>query len=526
MLSHPLPETSVLHLQRMVGNEATRKLLRNGFPKQRPLYHDLAQGPKLLIQRQVPEFDQSQAYKTVNSKAQITNKDMAAAIQEFMESDAKSDVDKISKFSVEWRGVLEQYVSAINKNSQAMSNDQVYEASKWKDIFELIKNFVTGINGMMYWKPRFEQCVINIRNAVINGALNILTDDQVDLKKLEAYQIKSESMWPVTKRLLAQDGFDIDAAMEIRKAITAHQTKTILELLEKFKNILRPLKIVYGALYKSAIEQEIRDHMPNEWMAQKDAFLQSLNIPDSRWQSRDIGSTVVTQQPLPNERGVASVNTNIYGPTSVDSEQETGYAFAHRYRGERAFAAQWIQFVWSEVYVSNKEGQRLRTANGAIQLITSNGPMLLTTDPAAPNLYVDAAVGTVTPYYEEQGKGSRGKDFAEILDSPGLLSTYGGLAVKVPEWDKLEVIFKSEAGNTVTATSHFDAFLIQDDRAVIQNHLSYVNQWKAVMDDDVMLYQDVKHDRAENQQAQPVDGLPANYKEALLKRFPKYTYIK
>lgn len=208
--------------------------------------------------------------------------------------------------------------------------------------------------------------------------------------------------------------------------------------------------------------------------------------------------------------GVVSVHTGVdyrqkvpagekKNPLSVDG-------FSIGYTGAKASESHYIQTIWSEVISTQKDNTKIKVARAGVPSVI--GSMDLTTDPQNINYKIDAG-GKDSPFYDRAGLHNRKDDSITDFDRPaddkGVIGDqFDNGAIQVDE------------------ISHFDDFLIQEEKAIYRVSLNI--QWTYNSKTDVPSKANGRR-VTKFVSGAPIKALPAEVKKQLVKEYPKFDYI-
>jgi len=133
----------------------------------------------------------------------------------------------------------------------------------------------------------------------------------------------------------------------------------------------------------------------------------------------------------------------------------------------------WVQFIWSEVVVQEKEKDPQRVPG---HIDTTGGSYDLTTDPEKPTYSVDSASPT-NPAYESTGTSNVGDTYDTMFDAPGnpFKDEDGNTILPFPV-NNAKTDFP--AVQNITWTDHFDTYLICDGRVCAKVSWSVSFGWQ------------------------------------------------
>jgi hypothetical protein len=197
-----------------------------------------------------------------------------------------------------------------------------------------------------------------------------------------------------------------------------------------------------------------------------------------------------------------------YKGSSKNFKQDANFtnAFALKYEGAHADSAHWVQFVWRERQILGQGNAVEERMDGEVD--GSGGSYRLTTDPAKPNINVDAGKGSVTPYYEEKGGAVRRPGSIQILDQPHSKETD----------TTATMLLRSQPTKKLRSVWHFDTFLLRQKKVIYHVGIVVTETW--VMGERGA--EEEKKDQHKLTSGGGVSALPKPFADALQKRFPDF----
>jgi hypothetical protein len=197
--------------------------------------------------------------------------------------------------------------------------------------------------------------------------------------------------------------------------------------------------------------------------------------------------------------GDVSVHTDVEYTKSDGTKRTDGFSIG--YAGAGSADTRVMQFIWSEIVATQPDKTETHVDKKGI--VTTNGTMDLTVDPAKPAYKVDSAKAD-NPYYESGGLSNRTAGGTTTFDRP---SEFSDLIAK-----------QFDAGATkVVERDHFDDYVIKGYKTVY--HVSLVVEW---------IY---TSKAASTRKTKFISGdapaaLPKAVKAALVKDYPKFDYVQ
>ena len=299
---------------------------------------------------------------------------------------------------------------------------------------------------------------------------------------------------PLTDAEIAQKLHDAMAGVGVDETAIIN----LLTPLNRDAAKIKKVKDAYLTSFKTDLEADIRLELSGDGLAHA-LFLVNAPAPAQPETAANVTKPGTEQHKAKVGDGEVSVRTDIEykaGTRTFPGAYSVGYS------GGKAEDTRWLQFLWSEIVSTQADGTEKHVAATG-QPVPAGRTMDLSPDPKAPKHHVDSSKGE-NPFYESGGTNIRTAAGTTIYDRP---SEFSNLIAR--EFD---------AGATkVVERDHFDDFLVREYKTIYR--VSLVVTWEYTSKTAVTRNTDFQSGSA-------ITGLPAEYKKALVKDYPKFDFIQ